>query len=108
MTDAVEAVIEERDFGAVGFYALLGIVPNQPYAVAVALLPSQLIREFEEQRAGGAAVIGSHEACVAKRIIRVVVAGDDDDAVFRAGKLGHDVVDGKLAFGSVGGEGVVF
>jgi len=27
------------------------------------------------------------------------MAGDHDDAVFGSGKLGDDVVDGKLAFG---------
>src|SRR5713226_2766016 len=106
MPNAVEAVIEERNF-IVGFDALLGIVPHQPDAVAVALLPPKLICEFKEQRAGGSAVISSHEACVAQRIIRVVMAGDNDDPVFRSGKLGDDVMDGKLSFGRVGGEGVV-
>src|SRR5258706_6700187 len=106
MTDAVESVIKERDFG-VGLYALLGIVPHQPYAVAVALLPAKLIREFKEQRARGATVIGSHERGIAKRVVRVVMAGDDDDPVFGPWKLGDDVVDGKLALGRVGGERVV-
>src|SRR5580700_2747790 len=44
---------------------------------------------------------------MAERVIRVVMAGDDDDAIFGPGKLGDDVVDGQLAFGCVGGEGVV-
>src|SRR5271169_664494 len=36
------------------------------------------------------------------------MTGDDDDPVFRPGKLGDDVMDGKLAFRSVDGERVVF
>ena len=36
------------------------------------------------------------------------MTSNDDDAVFCSGKLGDDVVDGKLAFGRVGGEDVVF
>src|SRR5260370_13428608 len=35
------------------------------------------------------------------------MAGDNDDPVFRAGKIGDDFVDGKLSVGRVGGEGVV-
>src|SRR5204863_8846355 len=42
-----------------------------------------------------------------QRIVRVVVAGHHDNAVFRPRKLRDDVVDWKLSFRSVGGEDVV-
>jgi len=64
MADTVEAVIEERDFG-VGFDGFFGVVPYQPDAVAFAGLAAKLIGEFQEQRAGGATVVGSREGCIA-------------------------------------------
>jgi len=36
------------------------------------------------------------------------VAGNNDDAVFLAGKLGDYVVAGEVAFGTLDAEGVVF
>ena len=35
------------------------------------------------------------------------MARNNDDAVFGSGKLGDNIMDGKLAFGRVGGERVV-
>ena len=92
-------------------HALLASSPSvhsEPDAVAFALLAAQLVGEFEQDGGGRAAVVGAYVAGVAQRIVGVVVAGDDDDAVARAGKLGDDVAHGKLAFGRVGGEGIVF
>src|SRR6202140_666780 len=112
MGDAIQAVIFEGHFlgnppRAVRFHRLFRIVPNQPYAVAITGLAAQLIGKFEQQSAGGTSVVGAHVGRMAQRIVRIVVTGNDDDAVFCARMLGDDVVHRKLAFWSVGGEGVV-
>src|ERR1700739_2782763 len=111
MSDAIEAVFTKRHFlrkptGAVWFHRLFRIVPYQPHAVAVTGLAAQLIGKFEQQSAGGTTTLGPHRGRLRQRIVRIVVTGNDDDAVLRAGIFGDDVVDRKLAFGSVGGEGV--
>ncbi len=84
------------------------IGPQQPHAVAVALLAAQLVGQFEQDGGRRAAVVGAYVAGIAQRIVGVVVAGDHDHAVARTGKLGDDVAHRKFAFGGVGGEGVVF
>ena len=43
VTDTVEAVLEERHLGGVGLYRLLGVVPYQPDAVAVARPAAALV-----------------------------------------------------------------
>src|SRR5580700_9653629 len=106
MANAIQAVVEKRDF-LVGLYRFFGVVPHQPDAVAVARFAAELIREFQQQRAGGTAIIRSYERCLPERVIRIVMAGNDNDAILRSGKLGDDVVDWKLAFRRVGSERVV-
>src|ERR1700733_6093418 len=106
MAGAVETV-RVRPF-ADGFFA---VGPDEPDAVAVTLFArrdAQLIGEFEEDRGGRAAVVSAKVSDIAQRVVGVVVAEDDDDAVFSAGKFGNDVAYGKLPFHGVGGEGVVF
>src|ERR1039458_6579411 len=97
----VIAVVEVDEVGGGG-------APPQPYAGAFAGLAAELIGEFQQERAGRAAIVGADIGCVAQRVVGVVMTGDDDDAVFGPGKLADDVMDGKLAFGSVGSERVVF
>src|SRR5277367_5799942 len=105
MTGSVETV-----GGGPVFYRFLAVSPDQPDAVAIALFArsAQLIRELEQDGRGRAAIIRAYESRVAQGIDRIVVAQDDDDAVFCAGKLRDDVADGKLPFYGVSGEGVVF
>ena len=100
---AVEAV-----GGGPILYCFFAVGPEQPHAVAFALLAAKLVGQFEQDGGGGAAVVGADVAGIAQRIVGVVVAGDDDHAVARAGKFGDDISHRKFAFGSVGGEGVVF
>src|SRR6202034_3947056 len=112
MSDAIKAVVLKRHFlgkttRAVRFHRFLGIVPDQPYAVTVAGPPAQLIGNFQQQSAGGTAIVGADVGSAAQRVVRVVVAGHDDDAVLFAGKFGNDVVHRELAFRRVGSEIVV-
>src|ERR1039458_4193412 len=92
MADTVKAV----GIGP-GLDRFLSVVPHQPYAIAVDLFAAQLVGKFKKQRAGRSPVIGANIGSIAERIVCVVVTGDYDDAIFRPGKLGDDVVDGKLA-----------
>ncbi len=103
VADAVEAV-----GGGPILDCFFAVGPQEPDAVAFALFAAQLVGQFEQDGSGRAAVVGADVAGVAQRIVGVVVAGDDDDAFARAGKFGDYISYGKLAFGSVGGEGVVF
>src|SRR5208283_908489 len=106
MAGAVEAV-----GGRPGSYGFFAVGPDQPDAVAIALLAGcfvQLVGVFEQDGGGRAAVVGAYEAGVAQGINGVVVAEDGDDAVFGTGKFGDDVADGKLPFYGVGGESDVF
>ena len=89
-------------------HSFFAVGPQQPDAVASAFFAAKLVGQFQQNGGGGAAVVGTDVPGIAQRVIGVVVAGDDDHAVARAGKLGDDVAHRKLAFGSVGGEGVVF
>src|SRR2546430_450851 len=81
--------------------------PDEPDAVAIALLPgfpaAQLVGIFEQDSGGRTAIVGADEPGVAQWINRVVVAEDNDDAIFCAGKFRKDVADGKLPFYGVGG-----
>ena len=88
-----------------GFFA---VGPDEPDAVAIAFLAAQVVGVFEEDGGGRPAVVGADESHIAQRVVGVVVAHDDDDAVFFAGKFGDDVVDGELAFHGVGGKDIVF
>ena len=111
MPDAVKAVLHKRHFhwkpaAAVRFDGLFCIIPHQPDAVAVVRLSPQLIGNLQQHPAGGSAIVGTDVGGVTERIIRVVVAGDDDDAIFRTGEFADDVVNRYLPSG-VGGEDVV-
>src|ERR1035437_4726405 len=64
------------------FHGFLGVGPEQPNAVAVALFAAKLVRELKQKSAGGGAVVGSDKRCFTQRIVRVVMAGDDNYAVF--------------------------
>ena len=97
MRFAVKAVLHKRHFhgkpaAAVRFDGLFGIIPHQPDAVAIVRLSPQLIGNLQQHRAGGSAIVGTDVGRVAEWIIRVVVAGDDDDAIFGTGEFGDDVV----------------
>src|SRR5208283_3005989 len=99
-----------------GLHRFFAVGPDEPDAVAIALLTrslaaqsgAQLVGEFEQDGGGRAAVVGAYVSGIAQRIVGVVVAHDDDDAVFGAGKFRDDVADGELPFYGVGGEGIVF
>src|SRR2546427_4044939 len=103
MPGAVETVGRGPFFD--GFFT---IGPQQPDAVAVALFSAKLIGELEKQRGRGATVVCADVSGFAQGIIRVVVAGDDDNSIARAGELGDDVPHRKFAFRSSGGEKIVF
>ena len=66
------------------------------------------VADFDEQRGGGGSVVGSVELDVAQRVVGLVVAGEDDDAVFFAGVSDDVVAHGLETGGSAGGEGVGF
>src|SRR6266852_3812097 len=93
-------------------YRFFAVGPDEPDAVAIALLsgsPStQLVGVFEQDSSGRTAIVGADEPGVAQWINRVVVAEDDDDAIFCAGKFRDNVADRELPFHRVSGEGVVF
>src|SRR5260370_1279533 len=74
----------------------------------VIVVDGGLVGVFEQDGGGGAAVVRAYVSGIAQRVVGVVVAEDDDDAVSSAGKFGDDVADGKLPFHGVGGKGVVF
>jgi hypothetical protein len=61
-----------------------------------------------KQASGRAAVVGADKADIAQRIVGLVVRGEDDHAVFFAGKAHDEVAHGHRADGRVGGEGVFF
>src|SRR6266849_3994448 len=82
--------------------------PDEPNAAAIAFFAAQLVGVFEQDGGGRAAIVGADVSGIAQRVVGVVVAEDDDDAVSSAGKFGDDVADGKLPFHGVGGKGVVF
>ncbi len=66
------------------------------------------VADLDQQGRGGGAVVGSVELDVAQRIVRLVVGGEDDDAVFLAG-IFDDVVVHRLETGRrAGGKGVGF
>src|SRR5882762_2118172 len=66
------------------------------------------VADLDEQGRCGGAVVGSVELDVAQRVVGLVVAGENDDAVFFAG-IFDDVVAHRLETGrSAGGEDVGF
>ena len=89
-------------------HGFLAVGPHEPDAVAIASFSAQLVGEFQQDGGGRAAVVGADEPGVAQWIDGVVVAEDDDDAVFGAGKFRDDVADGKFSLHGVGGKGIVF
>src|SRR5713101_2959799 len=82
--------------------------PDEPNAVAIALFAAQLVGVFEQDGGGRAAIVRAYVSGIAQRVVGVVVAEDDDDAIFCAGKFGDDVADWELPFHRVGDKGVVF
>src|SRR5207244_13470576 len=68
---------------------------------------AELIGEIEQQRGRGSAVVGDEVSGFAQGIIRVVVAGYNDDPIARARKFGDDVPHRKLAFPTSGGESII-
>ena len=56
---------------------------------------AQMIGDFKQQANVAAAIVGADEGGVLERKVGVVVAGQDDDAIFLAGELGDDVVHRK-------------
>src|SRR5882672_12822584 len=87
-----------------GFFS---IGPEQPDAIAFELGSAQMLGEFQKQSRGGSAIVGSDEGGLAERVVGVVVAGDDDDAIFLAGKLRDNVSSRKASFGTLDCESVV-
>src|SRR5260221_11693199 len=63
---------------------------------------------LQQDCGGRTAIVGADEPGVAQWINRVVVAENDDDAIFCARKFRDDVADRELPFYGVGGKGVVF
>src|SRR5271156_4262467 len=94
--------------GGPALYSFSAVGPDEPDAVAIAFFPGELLGEFEQDGSGRAAIVGAYESRVAQGINRIVVAEDDDDAIFCAGKFSDDVADGELPFHGVGDDGVVF
>ena len=87
---------------------LFAVVEDQPDGVALGRVGAEDVADLDQQRGGGGAVVGPVELDVAQRVVGLVVAGEDDDAVFFAG-VPDDVVAHRLeAGGSAGGEGVGF
>src|SRR5208283_2119848 len=74
---------------APGLHGFFAVGPDQPDAVAIALLiaqsDAQLVGVFKQDGGRRSAVVGAHVSDIAQRVVGVVVAHDDDDAVFRAG-----------------------
>src|SRR5580698_2361047 len=100
-----------------GFDGFFAIGPDQPDAVAIALFSrfafsrfpaAQLIGKFEQDGGRRSAVVGADVSDIAQWVVGVVMAHDDDDAVFGAGKFRNDVADGEFSFDGIRGEGVVF
>src|SRR5260221_11382671 len=63
---------------------------------------------LQQDCGGRTAIVGADEPGVAQWINRVVVAENDDDAIFCARKFRDDVADRELPFYGVGGKGVLF
>ena len=85
---------------------LFGVVPYQPYTVAVAFFAPQLLANsrssaLEDHRRW------PHVRCIAQWIVRIVVAGDYDDSIPRAGKLRNEISHRKLPFGSIRSKGIL-
>src|SRR5215469_2442726 len=76
----------------------LTVVPEQPNAITVALLTSQLIGDFEQKRAGRPAIIRSDIIDVSQRPVSVVMARNHNDSITSAGKLCDDVMNRKSPF----------
>src|ERR1700733_12626080 len=112
MADPVQAVIGERHFRrksarSVGLYGLFCIIPYQPDAIAFALFGAELIGEFQKQRAGRAAVVGTYVRSIAERIVGIVMAGDHDNSVPRPRKLRNNVSYGKFSFRRIRGKRIL-
>ena len=87
---------------------LFAVVEDEPDGVALGRMDAEDVADLDEEGGGGGSVVGSVELDVAQRIVGLVVAGEDDDAVFLAGEF-DDVVAHRLETGgSAGGEGVGF
>src|SRR5882762_541742 len=84
----------------------LPIKPNQPYTATIALLPAKVVGEFEQQPAGGTAVVGAN--VVLKWIVGFVMRANDQDAVFCPGIFRNDVVERESTGWSLGLECVIF
>ena len=65
---------------------------------------AEVSAELDQQSGGAGAVVGSEEGDVAQRVVGLVVAGEDDDAVFFAGILDDVVAHGLDAGRGAGGE----
>ena len=77
----------ERVGGAPLLDGLFAVVEDQPDGVALRRMSAEDVADLDQQRSGGGAVVGSVELDVAQRIVRLVVADEDDDAVFLAGDI---------------------
>src|ERR1017187_7420159 len=91
-----------------GLNRFFPVGPDQPDAVAIALFLAQLVGEFEQDGGGRSAIVGAYVSGIAQRVVGVVVAEDDDDAVFCAGKFGDDIAYRELPFWGVGGKSIIF
>ncbi len=101
MASAVEGV-----GGGPGTDGLFAIVEDQPDAVALGRVRAKVVADLDEQSCSGGTVVGSDEADVLERVVGLVVAGQDDDAVLLA-RIAHDeVAHGEQAGGGAGGEAV--
>ena len=66
---------------------LFAVVEDEPDGVALGRMGAEDVADLDEQGGGGGAVVGSVELDVAQRVVGLVVAGEDDDAVFLPGYL---------------------
>ncbi len=92
--------------GAPGFDGLFAVVEDEPDGVAFGRVGAEYVADLDEEGCGGGAVVGSVEVDVAERVVGLVVAGEDDDAVAFAGIFDDEVVHRLEAGGCIGGEGV--
>src|ERR1700679_2871836 len=85
---------------------LFAVVEDQPDGVAFGRVGAEDVANLDEQGRGGCSVVGSVKIYVAKRVVCLVVRGEDDYAVAFAGEAHNEVVHGLEASGGICGEGI--
>ncbi len=64
---------------------LFAVVEDEPDGVALGRMGAEVVADFDEEGGGAGSVVGSDEVDVAQGVVGLVVAGEDDDAVFLSG-----------------------